>query len=193
MPETNDQILVERAQKDPKAFAALYDRYVGRIYAYAYRQTNNEALAKDVTSATFEKALRHIRRYQWQGASFCAWLYRIARNEIIQHQRRRRFLAPLLGQRPPDNGHVSADRMPEAAVQRSERRQELQVALSRLSAQDREIVTLRFFEELSSAEVAEILGCSTDNVYVRLHRALQRLRQQLDLLAVIGEAESHEG
>lgn len=186
MPETNDRILVERAQREPRAFAALYDRYVGRIYAYAYRQTNNEALAKDVTSATFEKALRHIRGYRWQGVSFCAWLYRIARNEIIQHHRRRRWLAPLLGQRP-DNGHVSAERMPETAVQAGERRQELQAALARLSAQDREIVTLRFFEELSSEGVAEILGCSTDNVYVRLHRALKRLRQQLELLATLEE------
>ena len=189
MPETNDQILVERAQREPQAFAALYDRYVGRIYAYAYRQTNNEALARDVTSATFEKALRHIRGYRWQGVSFCAWLYRIARNEIIQHHRRRRLLAPLLGQRP-DNGQIGG-RSPEAAVQVSERRQELQAALARLSAQDREIVTLRFFEELSSEEVAEILACSTDNVYVRLHRALKRLRRQLELLAVTGEIESH--
>ena len=191
MPETNDQILVERAQKEPQAFAALYDRYVGRIYAYAYRQTNDEALARDVTSATFEKALRHLRGYRWQGVSFCAWLYRIARNEIIQHHRRRRWLAPLLGQRA-DIGHVNGERMPETAVQASERRQELQAALARLSAQDREIVTLRFFEELSSEEVAEILDCSTDNVYVRLHRALKRLRQQLELPATLEEVKFDE-
>jgi RNA polymerase sigma-70 factor (ECF subfamily) len=190
MSGADDKTLVEQAQRDSHAFAVLYDRYVERIYAYAYRQTNEESVAKDVTAVTFEKALRHIRRYRWQGSSFCAWLYRIARNEIAQHYRRQRFLAPWRG-RTEAREPATDGRLPELAVQSDERSRQLQAALARLRAKDREIIALRFFEELSSEEVAEILACSTQNVYLRLHRALQRLRQQLDVMEVSGEVKPY--
>lgn len=180
MPIANDeQRLVEQARQDSQAFGALYDRYVDRIYAYATRQSNGDAnVAQDITAATFEKALRHIQRYRWQGVSFCAWLYRIARNEAVQQQRRQRFLAPLFGWHA---GEAPASEMRvEKAAQANEQRDELHEALARLPAKDREVITLRFFEELSSAEVAEVLNCSTAQVYVRLHRALGRLRQALE-------------
>jgi RNA polymerase sigma-70 factor (ECF subfamily) len=175
LPIDNDeQRLVEQACQESQAFGALYDRYVDRIYAYAARQSNGDAtLAQDVTAATFEKALRHIQRYRWQGVSFCAWLYRIARNELAQYHRRQRFLAPLLAWQ-------ANEARVEKAVQANEQRDELHEALARLPAKDREVITLRFFEELASAEVAEVLNCSTAQVYVRLHRALGRLRQELE-------------
>jgi RNA polymerase sigma-70 factor, ECF subfamily len=174
MLENEEEALVKRAQQDPQAFGVLYDRYADRIYTFVWRQTTDEALAKDVTATTFEKALRHVRRYRWQGNSFCAWLYRIARNEIVQHYRRQRFLAPL-------RSWLLSDANVEKAVQNQERQDALQKALARLPAPDREVIVLRFFEELSSAEVAEILGCSTANVYVRLHRALGRLRREMEV------------
>ena len=173
MTDVDEKALVDQAQRDPQAFAALYDRYVERIYAFAYRQMQDEAAAEDVTSVTFEKALRHIRGYRWQGVSFGAWLYRIARNEIAQHHRRKRFTLPLL------QWHVSEMNV-EAFVQTSEQRDAVQAAFARLSEGDQEVLTLRFFEELPSAEVAEVLGCSIQNVYLRLHRALGRLRKQLE-------------
>jgi RNA polymerase sigma-70 factor, ECF subfamily len=172
--ENDSQRLVEQARQEPQAFAALYDQYVERIYRYVARQTGGDAqLAQDITSATFEKALAHIQRYRWQGVSFCAWLYRIARNELVQQQRKQRLLAPLFGWYAGET-HV------EKAVQANEQHNELQEAMARLSAKEREVISLRFFEELSSAEAGEVLGCSTANVYLRLHRALGHLRQELE-------------
>jgi RNA polymerase sigma-70 factor (ECF subfamily) len=172
MPET-DERLVQQAQRDPQAFGPLYDRYVDRIYGFAFRQTGDEALAGDVTSATFEKALRNLRRFRWQGISFCAWLYRIARNEITQTYRRQRLFTPLL------TWQVSEINV-ELTVQANEQRDALEVAFSNLSEDDQDVLALRFFEDLPSAEVAEILGCSVQNVYMRLHRALGRLRKRLE-------------
>src|SRR5579859_7748811 len=173
MPESDEESLIEQAKRDPLAFAQLYDRYINRIYAFALRQTGDEALAKDVTSATFEKALHHIRRFRWRSVSFGAWLYRIARNEIAQHYRRRRWFVEL-------SNFLRSDQEVESAVQRREESDTLIAALNRLSPSDRELITLRFLEELTSAEVAEVLGCSMPNLYLRLHRALKRLRQQLE-------------
>jgi RNA polymerase sigma-70 factor (ECF subfamily) len=173
MPHPDEGSLIERARRDPQAFAELYDRYVDRIYVYAFRRTSDTALAQDVTSATFERALRHLQRKGWEGKSFCAWLYRIARNELIAHHRKNGKLAPLpAGQ---------ADEMDvEGYVQRGQQRRSLREAFVRLAEGDREVLSLRLYEELSSAETAEILGCSIQNVYVRLHRALERLRRELD-------------
>lgn len=176
-----DKTLVEQAKTDAAAFGRLYDQYVERIFRYAYRQTLDEAMAQDVTAVTFEKALRHIQRYEWQGKSVLAWLYRIARNEAISQQRKRKWLAPWRV-----FGHTEA-RSTETAVSHRLRHQEIQQALASLSAKDREIIHLRYFEELSGEQVAEVLDCSTNNVYVRLHRALKKLQEELEAMGIAGE------
>ena len=91
MSPDREQALVEQAITEPSAFAELYNCYVDRIYAFVYRRVENEMLAQDITSTTFEKALRALPTYRSKGGGFYAWLYTIARNEVIAHQRRRRF------------------------------------------------------------------------------------------------------
>ena len=170
----NDQQLVEQARQDPAAFGALYDRYVDRIFAYTARLMQDEAAAQDVTAVTFEKALKQIRQRGWQGDSFVAWLYRIARNEAMSKLRRQKWLSPK-------SWFGSTElRATETAVQTRQTHQAIHRALTRLRPQDRDIIVLRYLEELSSEDVAAILACSPDNVYVRLHRALARLRAELE-------------
>lgn len=184
IPE-DESALVEQARRNPRAFAALYDRYVEIIYGYVMRQVGDVAIAQDITAATFEKALRHIRRYRWREAGLAPWLYTIARNEIAQHFRRGRFTVAWR----PDNGDgpdrtysagQSDGRPIESMLLATERDSDLHAALRDLSAADRDVLTLRFLEGLPTEDVAATLGCSRDNVYVRLHRALARLRGQLE-------------
>lgn len=178
--DADESALVERAKRDPVAFGALYDRYVDRIYGYALRETGHAAAAQDVTSATFERALRHIPRFQPGPNGIAPWLYRIARNEIIQQYRRNKRLSPLDGETVADGDKLFQGGRPiELAVLSGERERNLYAALSRLSAADRDVLTLRFLEQLPTESVADILNCSRDNVYVRLHRALGRLRNLL--------------
>lgn len=165
--------LVQQAQTDTAAFAELYDLYVERIYAYLYRQAGDAALAQDLTAATFEKALRGIGGFRWQGVSFAAWLYRIARNELIANRRRLRPLAPFHENLP------AAHPSPEQAAQSSAEQQALRECMQRLSAGDQELLRLRYYEELDGCELAQVLGISENAVYVRLHRALAKLRQAL--------------
>jgi RNA polymerase sigma-70 factor, ECF subfamily len=169
-PTSDDLSLAHAAQIEPLAFAALYDRYIDRIYAYALRQSGDEALAQDVTSATFEKALRSLRRSGWRGQSFLAWLYRIARNETIAHHRQARRMTDL----PPD---LPAAGDQEEGLLAGQEQEQLVRGLARLSARDQEVLNLRFIEGLSSAEAAEVLGCSLPNLYLQAHRALRRLRK----------------
>lgn len=176
-----DKTLVEQAKTDAAAFGKLYDQHVDRLFRYVYRQLGDEAWAQDVTAVTFEKAYRHIQRYEWQGKSVLAWLYRIARNEAISQQRKRKWLTPWQAV-----GHTDT-RQTETAVLQQQRRQVIQQALQQLPAKDREVIQLRYFEDLSSEEVAEVLACSTNNVYVRLHRALKKLEAELGQMAAARE------
>lgn len=157
---------------DPQAFAVLYDRYVQRIYQYALRRSGDHSVAEDITSATFEKALRHLRKYGWKGESYLAWLYRIAYQQMIHHFRRNHRYVSL----PPGQ---TADINVEGQTQDNLDLQSMLQAYRTLSQDDQEILALRFFDHLSGAEAAEFLDCSRQNVYMRLHRALERLRHQL--------------
>lgn len=175
--EPDDRQLIQQAQQDPLAFGALYDKYSYRIYRYIFRQVYDETLANDLTSVTFEKAMRGLPGYQWQNKSFCAWLYRIARNEIIRDSYKKRLLAPFsfLRESPTEKRGL------ELRLQKREQYQEIQKALAQLSVKDQELISLRFFEELTAQEVSEVLHISTTNVYVRLHRALKRLKAAMEV------------
>lgn len=183
MSDSDEQQLIEAAQQDPGAFGPIYDRYVERIYAFVYRRTSNVESAEDLTAATFEAAMRNINRYQWKGTGIAAWLYRIARNKVVGHYRRRRIADSLgaIWQR-----QLPAPRRADFAEQ-FETNDWLITAYQQLSARDREVIALRFFEGLSSDEAARALGCSKSNLYVRLHRALRRLAALLKSMEMADE------
>jgi RNA polymerase sigma-70 factor (ECF subfamily) len=184
MSSCDEQALAERARHDAQAFAALYDRFVERVFLFALRRTGDGALAEDITSATFEKALRHLRQHGWKGSSYLAWLYRLAYHQIVEHYRRNHRFVALL----PDQ---AADTDVERQAQSSLRWQAVARAFRSLARTDQEVLALRLFDRLSSAEVAEVLGCSPRVVYVRLYRALQRLRGQLEALGEFNGEGKH--
>ena len=188
MSGSGEAHLIARAQADSQAFAPLYDRYFERIYAFILLQTHNQQITEDVVANVFEKALRHIGRYQWQGVSFGAWLYRIAHNELVSYQRRQKLLSPLT---TLVDTLRSDGRSPEQAVEQEFELKRLQQALTMIPANDREIIILRFLQGLTGEEVAHVLGCSRQAVYLRLHRALKKLRQQLLTLEGKGTVEPY--
>jgi RNA polymerase sigma-70 factor (ECF subfamily) len=174
-----ERSLVERAKHDPEAFEELYTRYYSRIYAFVYRRVQSRESAEDITSDVFMKALAGLPKFTWQGVSFSAWLYRIANNRITDQFRRggrsgRTSVAveeihTLVDERP----------LPDDRILATLRRAEVEEAIGKLSDQDQLVVTLTFYEELSSAEIADIMGISVNLVYVRLHRALKRMKRVL--------------
>lgn len=185
MLTSEEQALVEQARNDPQAFASLYDRYFMQIYRYALGRTRDRALAEDITSATFEKALHHLRKYGWKGESYLAWLYRLAYQQMVQDHRRNQRYVPL-----PRDQHANID--VEGQAQSRLQWQVLIQAYQRLSDDDQELLALRLFDQLPGAVVAEILECSPQNVYVRTYRALERLRSELETLGEFNGEVNHE-
>jgi RNA polymerase sigma-70 factor (ECF subfamily) len=184
MSPSDEASLVEQARTDPQAFAELYNRYVGRVFMFALRRTGDRALAEDITSATFEKALRHLRENGWSGKIYLAWLYRITHQQIIQNHRRENRYVSL----PPDQP-AGAD--VESQVQSSLQWRRILRVFQKLSKRDQEVLALRLFDGLSNAETAEYLNCSPQNVSVRLYRGLKHLRQKLEALGEYYEGVNH--
>jgi RNA polymerase sigma-70 factor (ECF subfamily) len=164
-----ERALIEAAQRDPARFADLYDIYFDRIYVYVFRRVENREEAEDLVSEVFHKALANLRRFEWQGAPFSAWLCRIAANEMADRferlGRERAIEAPLEVE--------EADQ--EEALDRS-----LLFALVRELPEDqRRVLELRFMEEKSTHEVAEMLGRSDGAIKQLQFRGLERLRARI--------------
>lgn len=161
---------------DAEAFGALYDRYVDAVYRYAYYRVRNEADAEDVTSEVFFKALRAMPRYEPR-QPFLAWLYRIARNAIIDRARRQR---PQLAFEDALE-HPGADRVidPDAGLDRLSDSQDLREAISRLTPLQQDVIILRYLEGLDTKAIGRIIGRRDGTVRGIEFRALGTLRQML--------------
>src|SRR5215475_10958459 len=93
--EPEERLLIEAAQKDPGRFAELYEKNFDRVYAYIARRVRSRVDVQDLTSHVFHQALANIARFEWRGAPFAAWLYRIASNAILDHVQRKAREAAL--------------------------------------------------------------------------------------------------
>ena len=178
-----DRPLVEAAQREPARFEALYRRYLARVYSYAYYELGDHHAAEDATEATFVSALTNLQRFEerarpsdGEGAStFRVWLFQIARNEVAGERRRarRRPVEPIGETVVVDPLDVEA-----TAVRRDEARAAWQ-ALGRLPGERRQAMVLRFVDELSTAEIAGVLGRSEGAVRVLIHRALKSVARDM--------------
>jgi RNA polymerase sigma-70 factor (ECF subfamily) len=176
----DDAALVALAKRDPQAFGALYERYVGKIYSYLYYRTGNAHEAEDLTARVFQRALANLDRYTSRGLLFSAWLYRIAHNLLANWHRdqgRRQHL-PLTEAAVADLPALRVD-APEAVAERRQERAALLAAIRRLPEERQQLVLLKFVDRLSNAEIGAILNRSEGAVKSLYHRTLLALRDEL--------------
>src|SRR5919204_3941386 len=168
--------VIERARSgDRSAFGELYDQHVDAVYRYVLYRVREPSDAEDLTSEVFTRAFANIHRYRWQGKSFLAWLYTIARNAVTDRRRRDRPTVDL------DNAYGVAEDGPtahERAVH-GEAVDALRGAVKHLTAEQQEVIVLRFVENLSSRQVAKVLGKNEGAIRALQFRALGRLRKLL--------------
>ena len=175
-PQFDELPLVRRAvRRDPEAFGALYDRHVVRVYRHIYYIVGRPAEAEDITAQAFLQAWQAIERYQIRGAPFVSWLMRIAHNLAVSYLRSRRENAEL----PETLVDVSRHGNPEQEVLRGADGELVREAILGLREEQRQVIILRFVDDLEYREVAEIVGKSVAAVRVIQHRALNSLRKQM--------------
>ena len=161
------------AQVARPSFAAAAEEHLDAVYRYLLLMTRDDATAQDLTSETFEKALRSWRRFDPRRASARTWLCRIARNAALDHFRgeeRRRRREERYGAEPVEVGEPGLPGVLSPV---------LRVALDALSAAEREVIALRVLLELDGDEAARLLGISRTACSTRLSRALQKLQEKV--------------
>ncbi len=172
-----DLQLVDRAKRgDGDALAGLYDAYVQRIYRYVALRLRDASEAEDLTEQVFMKMLESIASFQPSRAPFSAWLFRIAHNLVVDHQRKQRsraryiqMEAPLL--RSEDPSELAVVEVQMAAVRE---------AVKKLPASQQQVIALRFGGQQSIAEVAQVMSRSQAAVKSLQYKAIQTLRAMLD-------------
>jgi RNA polymerase sigma-70 factor (ECF subfamily) len=170
-PDDHDeQSLIEAAQADPARFVDLYERHFHRVYAYVARRAASRAEAEDVTSEVFEQAFRNLKKFEWRGVPFVAWLFRIAANALAdtRHRHSRDSFDP-----PPD--------VPDGReAEETERRAMVFQLVERLPDVQRQVIEMRFVDQRSIREIAAALNRSEGAVKQLQLRALENLRKSLE-------------
>ncbi|MBI2453329.1 sigma-70 family RNA polymerase sigma factor [Candidatus Peregrinibacteria bacterium] len=170
-----DRLVFLSQTGDSEAFAQLYDLFVVPIYRYVYYRVNNGE-AEDLTEMVFMKAWEHLPKYRKLDCTFAAWLFKIARNLVIDYYRMKTSYEEL--------DHTFADQTlyndPLVQTENTLTQDVLKHALSKLKEIYRQVIVLKFINELSNAEIAQILGRKEGNIRVLQFRALQDLKHVIE-------------
>jgi len=169
--------LIAEAKKNPEAFGQLYELHVEKIYNYVYYRVGNRHDAEDLTARVFYRALNHLPRYHHKGKPFAAWLYRIAHNLIANWHRdhNRRQMVTL------ENLNLSGDNqeMPHHAAERINETEILLEAIKKLPPERQKLLTFKFIERMSNAEIGRLMGRSEGAIKSLYHRTLVSLKDLL--------------
>ena len=176
----NDRDLIRACQQgDPDAFASLFEANSAKVYSIALRYSGDEAVAMDIAQDTFLKLLSHIRQFR-ADSTFDTWLYRLVVNSCFDYQRRKRKSIPVL------DGILDAVCAVHDTVLnqllRQERSEAVHEVIAKLPPDQRIVVILRYMEELSYDQIADVVGCSIGTVASRLNRAHKVLERRLSHL-----------
>jgi len=165
-------VLIEKAkQGDKNAYESLYKEYYNRIFRYCKINLYREELAQDICQEVFIRAWKALPKFFLkEGGTFQAFLFRIARNLIIDLSRKRKEFSL------ENYSEMAVEEDFEEKLDRKEALEKVKIAMSKLSDKDRQLIILRYFEELSHAEVSKILGIKEGNLRVRTIRLLKKLK-----------------
>ena len=172
-PAQDESALVRAAQTDSEVFALLYDRYVQRLYHYCYHRTNNVHDAEDLTAQIFLAALEAFPHYRRDG-HFAAWLFTIARNKVVDFYRRTPNIPLEESMVPPSHSDLAGE------TEISQQKGILLRAIRELTADEQELIRLRYVAELSFVEIAKVLHKSEAATKKMLYRLLARLKSQME-------------
>ncbi len=169
--QADERLLVEAAQRDPSRFADLYELHFEMVYAFIARRVQDRAAVEDLTSDVFHKALSNLKRFEWRGVPFGAWLLKMAANAITD--RAKRGGRELAFDDPPE---ISTRPRVEQAAELAN----LFRLVNELAGDQRQVVVMRFAEEKSIREIAQHLKRSEGAVKQLQFRGLENLRARID-------------
>jgi RNA polymerase sigma-70 factor (ECF subfamily) len=173
----DERLLVEAAQGDPAKFDALYELHFERVYYFLARRIQDRATVEDLTSEVFHKALANLATYQWRGAPFAAWLFRIASNALADQYKRaaREQSSSDAAQNPDEHPDLSP-----RDLETIDYHARLFRLVDHLPAVQCQVIRERFVEQRSIREIADRLKKTEGAIKQLQFRALQTLRAQME-------------
>ena len=179
-----DELIIDRVlDGDKNAYAYLVDRYKDRVYSLVAGIIKEEEKAKEIAQDVFIKAYRSLSKFRRE-SSFSTWIYRIAYNSAVSETRKKKYLHVSFDDQLEKAAvldiDVSSENDSSIAVQKSK----LQEAINRLTAEERLIIMLYYFEEQSVEEISRSSGLSKSNVKTRLHRLRNKLKEILGSMGI---------
>jgi RNA polymerase sigma-70 factor, ECF subfamily len=179
VPNRKDKIQKAVAWSDT-AFREVYSRYIRPVYSFILRRVRNHHDAEDLTSQVFTQVLHHLDPKNPGSPQLEAWLFTSARNATANHARARNYVATLAIEEIDEKvAEQVAEEEPDRRVEEKDDLERLLQAIERLPEEKRKALTMRFFEELSHAEIAEALGRTENSARVLLHRTVAGLREEV--------------
>lgn len=180
---TDEQHVQAVLAGDRESFGALYDAYLDRIYAFLWFRTRHTETAEDLTSTVFLKAFDRLK--QFTGGSFRAWLYTIARTTLIDHYRTNHPAADI------DSLEIGTPDDHDGRIDRKFQLEKIHDALRQLSAEQRRVVTMRVWDDLAHADIAQILGLTEAAVKMTFSRSVQKLKDLIIAVMLIINIFTH--
>lgn len=185
---TIERLVREAQAGDAFAFGRIFDHYHGPIHRYVASRIRHLTDAEDLTQVIFVKALEALPRYEERGIPFGGWLFRLARNAVIDHVRTTRRhveLETVLDRAAPDVA-------PDDVVLRQLEYDEVEAALASLTEEQREVIRLRFFAGLSAREAAIAMDKQEGTIRGLQFRAVAALRRTLGIAGTAGDGRGHD-
>jgi RNA polymerase sigma factor (sigma-70 family) len=165
----DEDVMLQVRNGEVEMLGVLFDRYQKPLYNFYAKMTQDRAISEDLVQEVFLRILRYRQTFR-PGTAFRTWMYQIARNTRLAQVRKTRPESPFVSE------PVASPSLSDSAQQQQEAAM-LQRALMHLPEDKRELLVLSRFQELKYDEIARLLGCEVGSVKVRVHRALQQLRQ----------------
>lgn len=173
--------LARRACTDEAAFTELYTIYIEQIFPFVMKRVGHRETCEDIVSDVFRKVFLHLRAFNPKKSSFRTWIFRIATNTVIDHYRvNRNERKPSFVDRDELALYPSDDDSPHDLVLAEDQKASIRSCLTQLPKRDEEVLTLRYIQDLSNQEIADILEISPNHVGVLLHRALKKMKGILE-------------
>jgi len=180
MNEVENDIIKACQSGDLSQFSQLYDTYARKIYDFIYYRVQHRPSAEDLTSQTFFKALENIGKYRDNSGNFSAWLYKIARNTVIDYYRTKKNEADVTDYFGLNDGSDLA-----RDFDTKEKLKSVEKYLQGLNPEVREILIMRVWQGLSYQEIGAILNKSEASCKMQFSRAITKLRKDLPLASLI--------
>jgi RNA polymerase sigma-70 factor (ECF subfamily) len=170
-----EENLIRAAQQNSLLFEPLYNKYYEKMVHFIYQRVNTKEEAFEITSQVFFKCMLHLKKYEFRGLPFSAWLYRIALNELNMLYRSNKVEKVL---------NVDSGGLQHIAIDMEQEDDELKHnaiarAIANLPEEEMQLIEMRFFEKRSFKEIGDILNITENNAKVRLYRCLDKIKMMI--------------